>query len=414
MNENILERVFKIQFYIRKEAYNIRDQDFPRDPWTNEYIPELFISSEKLNSQIARLVEIVGKGKSICSVIGDIKSGKSYLLSLLNRGLKESLWKYSEYKKIHVLMFTSDDLPDYSQTKFLQKIAESVLGKYYQSKEEIIVELKKYLHENNALLVILLDNFKGNILLNISRDSARFLKTYKEQFSCIISCGLNELQIATKGIEEGGWEIFSYSIRVPELTLSEAKDLVFKRMCYGLNRTDIKVQEIFSDRAIEAAWAESRGNPWVLISILSNAYTYAIKNETKMISYDDVNDVISLFSRTPVHGDLEDHDRFIIQQALNNFPYRERQVCEYLMHKDATAKELTLFLYGELSSSEYRSKYMGTKSFLKRLKEKNVVVIKGQKGRSLLFGMSPKMKERLSQNFEDDSEAIDEKSFIYT
>ena len=185
-------------------------------------------------------------------------------------------------------------------------------------------------------------------------------------------------------------------------------------MCYGLNRTDIKVQEIFSDRAIEAAWAESRGNPWVLISILSNAYTYAIKNETKMISYDDVNDVISLFSRIPVHGDLEDHDRFIIQQALNNFPYRERQVCEYLMHKDATAKELTLFLYGELSSSEYRSKYMGTKSFLKRLKEKNVVVIKGQKGRSLLFGMSPKMKERLSQNFEDDSEAIDEKSFIYT
>jgi len=297
LNENILERVFKIQFYIRKEAYNIRDQDFPRDPWTNEYIPELFISSEKLNSQIARLVEIVGKGKSICSVIGDIKSGKSYLLSLLNRGLKESLWKYSEYKKIHVLMFTSDDLPDYSQTKFLQKIAESVLGKYYQSKEEIIVELKKYLHENNALLVILLDNFKGNILLNISRDSARFLKTYKEQFSCIISCGLNELQIATKGIEEGGWEIFSYSIRVPELTLSEAKDLVFKRMCYGLNRTDIKVQEIFSDRAIEAAWAESRGNPWVLISILSNAYTYAIKNETKMISYDDVNDVISLFSK---------------------------------------------------------------------------------------------------------------------
>ncbi|MHA1397205.1 MAG: hypothetical protein ACTSSF_05810 [Candidatus Heimdallarchaeaceae archaeon] len=84
------------------------------------------------------------------------------------------------------------------------------------------------------------------------------------------------------------------------------------------------------------------------------------------------------------------------------------------MHKDATAKELTLSLYGELSSSEYRSKYMGTKSFLKRLKEKNVVVIKGQKGRSLLFGMSPKMKERLSQNFEDDSEAIDEKSFIYT
>ena len=64
-----------------------------------EYIPELYIASEKLNSQIARLLQIIKDGKAICSIIGDIKSGKSYLLNLLRDGFKESLWKYSTYKR---------------------------------------------------------------------------------------------------------------------------------------------------------------------------------------------------------------------------------------------------------------------------------------------------------------------------
>ena len=119
-----------------------------------------------------------------------------------------------------------------------------------------------------------------------------------------------------------------------------------------------------------------------------------------------------MFSSSPSEDGYEDSDKFIIQQALNNFPQRERQVCEYLIHKDATAKEITVFLYGELPSSEYRSKYMGTKSFLKRLKDKNVVITKGERGRSILFGLNPKMRERLLKSNDKKVSPVSEESKI--
>ena len=55
---------------------------------------------------------------------------------------------------------------------------------------------------------------------------------------------------------------------------------------------------------------------------------------------------------------------------------------------------------------------MGTKSFLKRLKDKNVVLVVGQKGRSLLFGLNPKMKERLTQVTRSQSKASEEQETI--
>jgi type II secretory pathway predicted ATPase ExeA len=371
-----------------------------------DYIPELYVSSEKLNSQIARLVDIIKNGKAICSVMGDIKSGKSYLLNLLRDGFKESLWKYSDYEKIHVLFFNSEEIKEYSLTIFMQQIAEAILNKYYTSKEQIIVELKKYVDENNALVVVLLDNFKGEQLSSIASDSAKLLKLLKENFSCILSSNLSEMQIVSNGLRKGGTEHFSYTIHVPELSLHEAKELISKRMCYGLNQSSFQINEVFTERAVEAAWVESKGNPWVLISVLSDAHSYALKKESNIVTHEDIASVVDMFSRTPIQGVYEDHDKFLIQQALNNFPYRERQVCEYLIHKDATAKEITIYLYGELPSSEYRSKYMGTKSFLKRLKDKNVVVVKGNEGRSLMFGLNPKMRERLTQSSSDDKESV--------
>ena len=403
---NILDRVFKITQHLRDENCNILNQEFRFDPWTMDYIPELYVSSEKLNSQIARLVDIIKSGKAICSVMGDIKSGKSYLLNLLSDGFKESLWKYSNYEKIHVLFFNSEEIKEYSLTTYMQQIAEVILKKYYPSKEQIIVELKKYVDENNALVVVLLDNFKGNPLSSIASDSAKLLKLLKENFSCILSSNLSEMQVVSNGLKQGGTEHFSYTIHVPELSMQEAKELISKRMCYALNQSSVQINEIFTERAVEAAWIESKGNPWVLISVLSDAHSYAIKRESNVVTFEDITSVIDMFSRTPIQGVYEDHDKFLIQQALNNFPYRERQVCEYLIHKDATAKEITIYLYGELPSSEYRSKYMGTKSFLKRLKDKNVVVVKGNEGRSLMFGLNPKMKERLTQTSSDDKEPV--------
>ncbi|MHA1778700.1 MAG: hypothetical protein ACTSYN_03920, partial [Candidatus Heimdallarchaeaceae archaeon] len=131
---------------------------------------------------------------------------------------------------------------------------------------------------------------------------------------------------------------------------------------------------------------------------------YSLQHNNPKVTCDDVNAVSELFSRLPSQAYMEKSDRFIIQQALNNFPFRERQICEFLLQRDATAKELTLFLYGDLPPKAYRSKYMGTKSFLKRLKAKNVVVVKGKRGRMLLFGLNPKMKIQLLQsNIENDS-----------
>ncbi len=413
MPDNLLDKVFNLSTYLRDENLDVQNQELRLDPWTMEYIPELYIASEKLNSQIARLLQIIKDGKAICSIIGDIKSGKSYLLNLLRDGFKESLWKYSTYNKIHILFFDSEEMKDYSLTIFLQKIAEQIFGKTNHSREQIIVELKNYTADNNSLLVLLLDNFRGNLLSSVASDSAKLLKLLKEHFSCIITCNLSEMMILRSGLKEGGSEHLSYSIHLPELSMSEAKELVTKRMSYALNQSNVQIGEIFSERALEAAWVESKGNPWVFISTLSDAYSYSKKKGSKIVTHEAVNSVIDMFSRTPVQGTFEDHDKFIIQQALNNFPYRERQVCEYLIHKDATAKEITLYLYGELPSSEYRSKYMGTKSFLKRLKDKNVVVTKGQEGRSLLFGLNPKMRERLTQSNDKSDPSMTNESKIY-
>lgn len=413
MPDNLLDKVFNLSTYLRDENLDVQNQDLRFDPWTMDYIPELYVASEKLNSQIARLLQIIKDGKAICSIIGDIKSGKSYLINLLRDGFKESLWKYSTYNKIHILFFDSEEMKDYSLTIFLQKIAEQIFGKTNHSREQIIVELKNYTADNNSLLVLLLDNFRGTLLSSVASDSAKLLKLLKDHFSCIITCNLSEMMILRNGLKEGGFDHLTYSIHLPELSMAEAKELVTRRMSYALNQSNIQIGEIFSERALEAAWVESKGNPWVFISTLSDAYSYSKKKGSKLVSHDAVISVIDMFSRTPVQGSFEDHDKFIIQQALNNFPYRERQVCEYLIHKDATAKEITLYLYGELPSSEYRSKYMGTKSFLKRLKDKNVVVTKGQEGRSLLFGLNPKMRERLTQSSEKRETSMTNESKIY-
>jgi len=185
--DNLLDRVFKISQHISDGSYDIQNQEFRRDPWTMEYIPELYVSSEKLNSQIARLVQIIRNGKAICSIIGDIKSGKSFLMNLLDEGFKNALWKYTDFDNIHVLFFNSEDMKEYSLTIFMQQIAEQILNKFYHSKEQIIVELKKYVEESNTLLVVLLDNFKRDQLVSISRDSAKLLKLLKNHFSCILS-----------------------------------------------------------------------------------------------------------------------------------------------------------------------------------------------------------------------------------
>ncbi|NPD89459.1 MAG: hypothetical protein HGN29_12135 [Asgard group archaeon] len=415
MPDNLLDRVFKISRHLRDGSYDIQNQEFRRDPWTMEYVPELYVSSEKLNSQIARLVQIIKNGKSICSIMGDIKSGKSYLMSLLDEGFKNALWKYTDFENIHVLFFNSEDVKEYSFTIYMQQIAEQILNKFNLSKEQVIFELTHYVEENNSLVVVLLDNFKREQLFSISRDSAKILRSLKNNFSCILSSNLCEMQIVSDGLREGGTDHFSYTIHIPELSIEEAKDLIDKRMRYALNKSSLQITEIFTERAIETAWLESKGNPWVLISILSDAYSYAEKRESNIVNHSDIDSVINMFSRTPIQGLYEDHDKFIIQQALNNFPYRERQVCEYLIHKDATAKEITIYLYGDLPSLEYRSKYMGTKSFLKRLKDKNVVVVKGNEGRSLLFGLNPKMRDRLTQTHDDkESPLKDESEIIVT
>ncbi|MHA1200825.1 MAG: hypothetical protein ACTSQF_16035 [Candidatus Heimdallarchaeaceae archaeon] len=397
MSENLLDRVFKISQYIKDDEFDVQNQEFRRDPWTMDPLSELYISSEKLNSQVAHLVQIISAGNSINSIRGDIKSGKSYLMNLLNEGMKESLWKYADFDKIHILLFNEEDFKEYTFTKYVQKISENVLNKFFPTKELNTYELQNYVKKTNSLIVVLLDDFTGDKLHSISSDTAKIHKSLKGNFSSLISFNVNDMPLSLSGLKEKGWDHFTYSIRIPELSLIEAKEVIRSRMCYALNKASFRVTEVFSENAIDRAWSTAKGNPWILISILSNAYDYSLKKGSKTVRDVDVSEVIGLFSPSTVQDGLEDHDKFMIQQALNNFPYSERQVCEYLMHKDATAKDITIHLYGELPSSEYRSKYMGTKSFLKRLKDKNVVVVAGEKGRSLLFGLNPKMKERLTQ-----------------
>ena len=277
MQGNLLDRVFNISQYLRDENYDVQNQEFRRDPWTMEYLPELFVSSEKLNSQIAQLVQIIKDGNAICSITGDIKSGKSYLLNLLKEGMKESLWKYTKYDKIHVLLFNSEDFKEYSQTNYMQKIAENVLGKYDYSKDQNLIAIREFLRTNNHLLIILLDNFQGNSLLSISHDSVKMLRPLKDHFSCIVACNLRDVQTCSKGLSLGGCEHFSYSIHIPVLSFDEAREVIKTRMCYALNQSNIQLNEIFTERSIDSAWMESQGNPWIFISLLSDAYSFSQK-----------------------------------------------------------------------------------------------------------------------------------------
>ena len=412
---NLLEKVFKISQYLKDGDHYIRDQEFQEDPWTMKYVPELYISSEKVNSQVASLVQHLKSGNSICSIVGGQKSGKSYLMHILRDGLKEDLWKYTDYDKVHVLFFNPEKLENYSLTNYYMIIADAVFSKHYTRYEEVIVELKRYLEGNNVLLVILLDNFRGETLSSITKDTAKLLKPLKNHFSCIISNHIVEVKLCSEGLKKGGKNQFSYTIRIPEvLSLEEAKHLIQKRISYALNQTIVNETDFFSEGAIETAWIESQGKPWQLISLLEDSYTFSKNQGSKIVSHNDVITVSKMFDRSTNQDGVEDHDTFAIQQALNNFPYRERQVCEYLMQKDASAKEITIYLYGELPSSEYRSKYMGTKSFLKRLKDKNVVVVKKQSGRSLIFGLNPKMRAMFTQSSDDGDLGITDKFQIST
>ncbi len=399
---NLLEKIFKISQYLKDGNFNVQNQEFQNDPWTMEYVHELFISSEQVNSQIVRLIQHLTGGNAICSIIGGQKSGKSYLMNILHDGLKEDLWKYTEYDKVHVLLFNPDNLKECSLTNYYMAIADQVLSKHFTRYEEVIVELKRYLEGNNALLVVMLDNFQNDNLSTIIKNTAKLLKPLKNHFSCVISNQIYEAKLCNGGLENGGMKHFSYTIRIPEvLSLEETKLLIQKRISYALNQTIASATDFFSERAIETVWNESQGKPWQLISLLEDSYTYSRNQGSKIVSHDEVLTVAKLFDRSTNQDGVEDHDNFAIRQALNNFPYRERQVCQYLMQKDASAKEITIYLYGELPSNEYRSKYMGTKSFLKRLKDKNVVVVKNQTGRSLIFGINPKMKAMFSQGSDE-------------
>ncbi|MHA1346859.1 MAG: hypothetical protein ACTSO3_10725 [Candidatus Heimdallarchaeaceae archaeon] len=412
---NLLEKVFKISQYLKDGNYNVQNQEFHQDPWTMEYIPELFISSEQVNSQIARLIKHLTDGNAICSIVGGQKSGKSYLMNILHDGLKEDLQRYIVHNKVHVLFFNPDNLKECSLTNYYIAIADQVLSRHFTLYEEVIVELKRYLEGNNSLLVVLLDNFHENNLTSIIKNTAKLLKPLKNHFSCVISNQIYKTKICSSGLEEGGMKHFSYTIRIPEvLSLEETKLLIQKRISYALNQTVASATDFFSERAIEAAWVESQGKPWQLISLLEDSYTYSKNQESKIVSHDDVLTVAKLFDRSTNQDGVEDHDNFAIRQALNNFPYRERQVCQYLMQKDASAKEITIYLYGKLPSNEYRSKYMGTKSFLKRLKDKNVVVVKKQSGRSLIFGLNPKMKAMFSQGSDERDSALTAESKVET
>ena len=396
---NVLEKVFELSVYLLEKDNNeiSLSTELVRDPWTMEYIPELFVSSEKLNIQIAQLIKCLAGGRVITAIAGELKSGKSFIMRLLADGLEEILYSWSKMKKIFVKLLTPEDFEEYSLTALLQKLSELVLGKYFQLKEQIIVELKRFSEENNVLIILLLDNFPNGILERVASDVTKIMKLLKNHFSAVIATHFKNILLCENGVKKCGIEHLGYVIHVPELTLSQTKTLILRRLQYGFDTKNVKITDVFSERAIEAAWVNSNGNPWVLISILADAYMISQKKKKRIVTVEEINSAASLFSRAPIQSFYEENDRFFIQQAINNFPYRERQVCELLMQKDATAKEITYHIYGNLSPTEYRSKYMGIKSFLKRLKEKNVVIVKGWEGRSIVFGLNPKMKGQLVQ-----------------
>ena len=322
MSENLLDRVFKISQYIKDDEFDVQNQEFRRDPWTMDPLPDLYISSDKLNNQVAHIIGIISSGNSINSIQGDIKSGKTYLMNLLKEGLKESLWKYTEFDNIHVIFFTEEDFKEYTFTKYVEKLSENVLNKFFTSKEMNTYELQNYVKNTNSLIVVLLDDFKGDKLQHISRDTAKIHKSLKGNFSAIISFNVSDMHLSLSGLKEKEWDHFTYSIRIPELSLVQAKELIRTRMCYALSKASFRVTEVFTEDAIDRAWSTAKGNPWILISILSNAYTYSLKKGSKTVKDVDVSEVIELFSPSTVQDGLEDHDKFMIQQALNNFPYR--------------------------------------------------------------------------------------------
>lgn len=401
----LLENIFNISEYIDIKV-DIKSKEFLRDPWMMDYIPDLYVPPEGIHEKIARLIDVVSEGNTISAILGDFKSGKSFLINILREGIEEELWKYGErYKKIFVLYFSPNIFEHYSLTNYMKKISEDVLGKHYTSKEQIIVELKNYVETTNSLIVVFIDNFNENIQ-KIVVDSTKLLKLLKRHLSVVISCKPNQLNGCFEAINEGGYNNFSYYFRIPELSLNDAFTIIKKRLSYAMNITNFDVAKFISKQAVETAWIFSNGNPWVLISILADAHSYIQNQNTKVIDQKEIMTVNQMFSRSSNTAGREDYDKFIIQQALNNFPNRERQVAEFLLHGDATAKEITQYLYGELSTGEYRSKYMGTKSFLKRLRDKNVVVVKGKKGRAHLFGLNAKMKEKLLNQLSKDVENV--------
>ncbi|MHA1303349.1 MAG: hypothetical protein ACTSQE_11890 [Candidatus Heimdallarchaeaceae archaeon] len=394
----ILENLFHISSHMFKENMDMQTHEIRRDPWTTEYLPELYVTSDKMNGNVAQVASCAGKGNCFCTIIGDIKSGKSYLMNLLKEGFKESLLKYTSFNRLYIELITPDVIGSYSLSKYMQILAQTVLGKYYASKEQIIVQLKKHIVETNSLLIVFIDNFVGEELEKIVCDTAKLLKLLKDHFSSILSCHGADFEKCSDILEEKVDRTVTYSFRIPDFSLDEARKMLSLRMKYAFGKSNININSIYEPIVIEKAWVYSGGNPWILLSLLSDSYNYAQSVKAKKVTEAHFEKVYRLFSRTKIVGEKEDLDRFFIQQALNEFPNRERQVCEYLLYRDATARDITLHLYGELPPNEYRTKYMGTKSFIRRLRGKNIVVITGKSGRSLLFGLNPRLKDFLSES----------------
>jgi len=395
----ILENLFNVNLYLNKENIDIRSKEPLRDPWVQNYIPELYITSERINKGVADIIEKVLVGNCICSIIGDFKSGKTYLAKLLAEGFKQSLHEYCSYNKFYVIFLTPDNFPErYSLSNFMRIISQEVLGKYYQSKEKIIVELKKHISEENALLIIFIDNFTKESLLQILSDSLKLTKLLKNHYSCIFSCSSSDYELCTQSLGQRLTSTCTSSFHIPSFDLEQTSKLLQIRLNYAYMKSNIEVSSIFDKDVLEKAWIYSDGNPWILLSLFSDSFAYAKSVGANKVTEKHLDKVRSLFSRKRFIGDLDDGgDKFLIQQALNEFPNRERQVCEYLLYKDATAKEITKHLYGDIKAQEYRTKYMGTKSFIRRLRDKNMIVIKGKRGRALLFGINPNLKAYLQE-----------------
>ncbi len=394
---SLLENLFDIGTYWEHDSKSANENEikFKRDAWTTEYIPELYISSERVNRNVAHITKLVSHGNCYCSIIGEVKSGKSFLAYLLYEAYKESLIRYTKYNRVYVDYITPEDLQKYTFSRYMQRLAQIVLGKYYSSKEQIIVNLKKFVEDTNSLIVVIIDNFEGEMLERITTDTSKILKLLKSNFAWIETARLSDYEHLEIN-QDLKKNVRNYSFRLTNFTLEECIKFVNTRIRYGLEKKNVNMSHILDNNVIEKAWIYSNGNPWILLSLLADAFTYVETQGKAKITCEIIDEVYYLFSRENKINN--DNDQFFIQQAINNFPNRERQVCEYLMYRDATAKEITTYLYGKLNSEEYRTKYMGTKSFIRRLRDKNIVIVKGKKGRSLLFGINPILIEKRRAN----------------